>query len=41
MKLSFLSGSVREEDFWVSLLRIDDLPGSRLVKGEVNFAIDF
>ncbi|KAF3500112.1 hypothetical protein F2Q69_00043407 [Brassica cretica] len=29
--------SVREEDFWVSLLRVDDFPGSRLVKGETTY----
>ncbi|KAF3517530.1 hypothetical protein DY000_02058821 [Brassica cretica] len=35
-EIKFLSRSVREEDFWVSLLRVDDLRGSRLVKGEMD-----
>ncbi|KAF2538720.1 hypothetical protein F2Q68_00021470 [Brassica cretica] len=36
-EIEFLSRSVREEDFWVSLLRVDDFPGSRLVKGETTY----
>ena len=40
-EIEIFSRSVRPDDLQVSLLAVDDLPGSRLVNAEVSFAIDF